>query len=215
MPPHPGRFGLIKPVDSTDPAVGEIIADWAATEGAVAIRLMFNNDTTSNPADPGIDRVLAAASRHGLPVNVLCWGRLDQVKAITARHPETVIVIDHLGLTQYFEPPAPAEPWAEMPKLLALAAYPNLMIKISGAGTLSQMPYPYPDIWEPIGRIIDGFGLERCMWGTDWTRAVAFLTYEQGVQAFLTTERLSDSDRAALMGANLSRVYKWSPSKAV
>ena len=39
---HPGRFGLIKPVDPDDPAVAETITDWAATPGAVAIRLMLN-----------------------------------------------------------------------------------------------------------------------------------------------------------------------------
>src|ERR1700736_2600001 len=38
---HPGRFGLIKPVDPNDPAVEEIIADRAKTEGAVAIRLLL------------------------------------------------------------------------------------------------------------------------------------------------------------------------------
>src|SRR3954454_20324688 len=37
---HPGRFALIKPVDPNDPAVGETIADWASTKGAVAIRIM-------------------------------------------------------------------------------------------------------------------------------------------------------------------------------
>ena len=42
------------------------------------------------------------------------------------------------------------------------------------------------------------------MWGTDWTRAVALLTYEQGVEAFRVTDRLSDSDRAALMGGTLA-----------
>ena len=52
------------------------------------------------------------------------------------------------------------------------------------------------------------------MWGTDWTRAVALLTYEQGVEAFRVTDRLSDSERTALMGETLRRVYKWSPSKA-
>ena len=36
---HPTRFRLIKPVDATDPAVAETIADWAATKGTVAIRL--------------------------------------------------------------------------------------------------------------------------------------------------------------------------------
>ncbi len=51
------------------------------------------------------------------------------------------------------------------------------------------------------------------MWGTDWTRAVASLTYQQGVEAFRVTDRLSDTDRTALMGETLRRVYKWSPSK--
>jgi hypothetical protein len=40
------------------------------------------------------------------------------------------------------------------------------------------------------------------------------LTYKQGVEAFRVTDRLSDSDRATLMGETLSRVYNWSPSKA-
>ena len=50
--------------------------------------------------------------------------------------------------------------------------------------------------------------------GTDWTRATALLTYDQGVEAFRVTNRLSDSDRAALMGDTLQKVYNWSPSKA-
>jgi L-fuconolactonase len=51
------------------------------------------------------------------------------------------------------------------------------------------------------------------MWGTDWTRAVALLTYQQGVEAFRVTDRLSDSDKAGLMGETLRRVYNWAPSK--
>jgi len=34
---HPNRFGLVKPVDPTDPAVADTIADWAATDGTVGI----------------------------------------------------------------------------------------------------------------------------------------------------------------------------------
>ena len=49
------------------------------------------------------------------------------------------------------------------------------------------------------------------MWGTDWTRAVGLLTYEQGVEAFRVTDRLSDSDRALLMGQALQRIYNWPP----
>ena len=86
-------------------------------------------------------------------------------------------------------------------------------MKISGACTLSHQPFPYNDIWDPVIRIIDAFGFDRCMWGTDWTRATALLTYDQGVEAFRVTNRLSDSDRAALMGDTLQKVYNWSPSK--
>jgi L-fuconolactonase len=211
---HPGRFGLIKPVDPTDANVAHTVAEWASTKGAVAIRLMLRPEVTTDAADPGLNRVLAAGARHGLPVNLLCWGRLEQALALAARNPDTMLVIDHLGLQQPFEPPPPAQPFADLPKLLKLAAHGNVTVKISGACTLSHEPFPYNDLWEPLGRIFDAFGFDRCMWGTDWTRAVALLTYKQGVEAFRVTARLSASDRRALMGETLTRVYKWAPRKA-
>ena len=48
------------------------------------------------------------------------------------------------------------------------------------------------------------------MWGTDWARAVVFLTYREGVDAF----RFTEDEKAALMGATLSKVYKWKPTKS-
>ena len=210
---HPGRFGLIKPVDPNDPGVADTVAEWKKTPGTVGIRIMLNRGVSEDPADPGINRVLAAGAKHGFPVNILCWGRLGQAKAMAARNPDTTIVVDHLGLQQPYEPPAPAAPWAALPEVLALAAQPNIAIKITGACTLSREAFPYRDIWAPLGRIFDAFGLERCLWGTDWTRATGLLTYAQGVDAFRLMDGLSDSDRATLMGGALSRVYKWSPSK--
>src|SRR5919106_3467138 len=203
---HPGRFGLIKPVDPSDPAVAETVANWAATPGTVGIRIMMNRGVSEDPADPGINRVLAAGARHGLPVNLLCWGRLEQARALAARNPDTAVVVDHLGLQQPFEPPPPAQPFADLPKVLALAGQPNVAIKITGACTLSREPFPFKDIWDPLARIFDAFGIERCMWGTDWTRAVALLTYQQGVDAFRHSDRLSDSDKRTLMGGTLQRV---------
>jgi predicted TIM-barrel fold metal-dependent hydrolase len=210
---HPGRFALIKPIDPSDPANAQTVADWKATPGTVGVRIMLNRGVSEDAADPGLNRILAAGARHGLPVNILGWGRLEQVGALAARNPSTSIVLDHLGLQQPFEPPPPAQPWAELPRVLALAAQPNVSIKISGACTLSREAYPYKDIWDPLARIFDAFGLARCMWGTDWTRAVGLLTYKQGVDAFRDSGRLSDTDRAALMGGTLARVYKWSPSR--
>jgi len=55
-------------------------------------------------------------------------------------------------------PPVPAQPFADLPKLLALAAHANIAVKISGACTLSHEPFPYKDLWDPLGRIFDAFG---------------------------------------------------------
>jgi predicted TIM-barrel fold metal-dependent hydrolase len=125
---HPTRFGLIKPVDTANPGVADVVADWAATKGTVGIRIMLNNALSSDTADPGINRTLAAA-----------------------------------------------------------------------------------DIWPPVLDIINAFGIDRCMWGPDWTRATELLTYEQGVQPIRSTERLSKDDKAKLMGGTLEKVYKWAP----
>src|SRR5450631_1189618 len=146
---HSGRFALVKPVDPANSAVAETVADWAATKGTVGIRLFLVPAVSADPADPGLNRVLAAAAQHSIPVNMACPGRLEQVGQLAARNPNTRLVIDHLGLTQPFEPPAPADAWADLPKLLALAAHPNIVVKISGACTLSHEPFPYKDIWDP------------------------------------------------------------------
>ena len=107
----------------------------------------------------------------------------------------------------------PADPWADLPKVLELARRPNAVIKLTGACTLSHQPYPYPDIWDPLVRLFEAWGVDRCLWGTDWTRAVEVVNYDESVEAFLRTDRLSEGERAMLMGGNCSRVYGWSPYK--
>ena len=212
---HSGRFALVKPVDPADPAVAEIIEEWKRTPGAVGARmLLVRSGLATDAADPGLNRVLATAARLSLPMNLHIAGRLDQGIELIRRHPDTEIIVDHLGLVQPHEPPVPAEPWAELEKVLTLAQHKNVAIKISGACTLSREPYPYNDIWDPVCRMIDAFGIDRCLWGTDWTRAVNFLTFKQGVDAFRATGRISETDKAKLMGANTARVYGWSPGKA-
>jgi L-fuconolactonase len=211
---HPGRFALIKPVDPADPAVAEIIADWKRTPGTLGVRmLLVRSGLAEDAADPGLNRVLAEAARLSLPVNLHIAGRLDQGIALIRRHPDVQIIVDHLGLVQPHEPPVPAEPWADLPQVLTLATLPNVAIKITGACTLSREPFPYPDIWDPVCRVIDSFGLDRCMWGTDWTRAVNFLSFAQGVDAFRVTDRISESDKVKLMGGTLARIYGWSPQR--
>jgi hypothetical protein len=57
-------------------------------------------------------------------------------------------------------------------------------------------------------------GFDRCLWGTDWTRAFAVVNYEQAVEPFRQTDRLSDSERAMLMGGACAKAYGWTPKKS-
>jgi len=208
---HPQRFALIKPFDPSAPDVGEQVEEWARVPGVVGARLMLGAPAAPNAEPAGVDRILNAATQAGLPVNVLCWGNLEKFAELAARHPNTQLVVDHLGLLQPFEPPAPNRPFRDLPKVIDLAQFSNVAIKISGACTLSKKKYPFDDIWTPLGQIFDAFGFHRCLWGTDWTRAVEVVDPLQSVQAFRDTTLLSPTEKAALMGGSLSTIYDWAP----
>ncbi len=121
--------------------------------------------------------------------------------ALIERYPDTRFILDHLGILQPREPVAAPQqsqwkPWAELPKVLALAKRPErgdqgqrrparcrrnrILIRISGIR------------WPACS---DAWGFERCLWGTDWTRAFAVVNYEQAVKPFLET-KAPERDRA-------------------
>lgn len=211
---HPGRFAVVKPVDPDDPAVADVVAGWKDTPGAVAIRILMSAHDARDPHGPALARVARAAARHDLPVNVHCWDNLHGAMALIDRHPETRFVIDHLGIVQPFEATAARQSWPELPQVLELARRPNAAIKVTGACTLSNQPYPFADIWDPLARVFDAWGFGRCLWGTDWTRANAVVDYAQSVEAFRRSSRLSEDERALLMGGACARTYGWTPSGA-
>ena len=147
MASYPDRFALVKPVNPDDPAVADVIAEWKKTPGTVGIRLIMTKEGKRTPTTQALDRILRAAVQHGFPVNVLFWGNLDAGTELIDRHPDTRFIIDHMGILQPSVPPAPPQPWADLPKVLELAKRKNAVIKITGACTLSKEPYPFPDMW--------------------------------------------------------------------
>jgi len=211
---HPGRFAIVRPVNPEDPAVGESIAEWKRVPGAVAVRLMLGVSSGANQNPPGADLVAKAAAQHGFPVNFQVSGNLDNATALIDRHPQTRFVIDHLGFHQPRKMPASPEAWADLPKVLDLAKRPNVVIKVSGACTMSMQPFPYDDIWDNLQRVFDAWGLDRCLWGTDWTRTYPLFPYLHGVAPFLLNKRLSASDQAKLMGETCAKVYGWKPASS-
>ena len=215
---HPGRLAIVKPLDADDPAVEEVVAEWKKVPGAVGIRIMLTKEWGWAVGHPGLDRIARAAVRYDLPLNLHCWDNLDNGIALIDRHPDTRFILDHLGILQPRVPPAPLEkahwnPWANLPKVLELARRRNAVIKVSGACTLSKEPYPFDDIWDPLSRVFDAWGIDRCLWGTDWTRAAAVVNYEQAVTPFRETSRLSEAERAMLMGGACAKAYRWEPKR--
>ena len=210
---HPGRFALVKPVDPDDPAVADVIADWKKTPGTVGIRIMMTKEAKRDAERPGPrpDPARGRQARFSGQRPVLgqcgCGHGADRPPPRYALHHRPS------GILQPRVPPAPPQPWADLPKVLDLAKRKNAVIKVSGACTLSREPYPFPDIWDPLARVFDAWGFDRCLWGTDWTRAFAVVNYEQAVEPFLKTDRLSDSERAMLMGGACAKAYGWSPKK--
>jgi L-fuconolactonase len=207
---YSGKFGVIRPFDPESASISSDMEKWAATSGVAGARIMLR--PPSFPSNhSGLNEILSSAAKVRLPVNMMCSGNLKVFGELAQNNPNTQLVIDHVGLDQPHAPPAPENTFSDLNSVVALASLDNVAIKISGACTLSQNPFPYHDIWEPLGQLFRAFGFERCMWGTDWTRAVELLTYEQGVEAFRVTDSISDSEKAILMGGSLTSIYKWTP----
>ncbi len=210
----PNRFALIKPVNPNDPKVGETIEEWAKMDGTVAVRIMMNPDVSTDPADPGINKVLSTAGKNDLAVNLMARGRLEQVAELAKRNPNTTLV-DRPSRARAADPSAGAEGavgrscrccwrWRRTRTSWSRSAAP-------ARSATSRSPTRTSA--SRSTRSSTRFGLDRCMWGTDWTRAVNLLTFKQGVDAFRAKDWLSDSDRATLMGGSLSKIYGWAPKK--
>jgi predicted TIM-barrel fold metal-dependent hydrolase len=54
--------------------------------------------------------------------------------------------------------------------VLALAKYPNVAMKATGAPIYSDQPYPFRDMHDKLKQLYDAFGPTRWFWGTDITR---------------------------------------------
>ena len=74
------------------------------------------------------------------------------------------VLIDHCG-----RPTAKAGlGQAGFRALLRLARTKRVSIKLSGYMKFSNLPYPFEDTWPFVRALVDAFGLEHCMWASDW-----------------------------------------------
>jgi L-fuconolactonase len=206
---YPHHFAMIAPIDPYDDGAVDAVTSWGATSGAVGIRLMAGVTEGFQADSDRVRDVIKAAVEHALPVCVFCPRQLWIIEQLARVYPDAQFVLDHLGITQPLHPPPPQNPFADLNDVIAIAQYPNVTLKVTGACTLSHRPFPFDDLREPLTRLFEAFEVERCMWGTDWTRAVKLVTYEDSVTAFRDHLGLSRSDRQTLMGGTVERVFGW------
>ena len=90
---------------------------------------------------------------------------------------------------------------------MSLARHPNVVVKCTGTPALSHEPFPFLDLWPHIRRIVDEFGIERLMWGSDITRRNH--PYEEAIGYVRDTSLLSPSERTAILGGSLRRLFSW------
>jgi predicted TIM-barrel fold metal-dependent hydrolase len=146
-----------------------------------------------------------AAEKAGLPVGLLAPNRAAAVGMIAAKHPNLRLLVDHMGRPRGSLDDAG---FGDLGDLLALAKYPNVAIKATGAPSYSTDAYPYRNIHKYLKQIFDAFGPTRMFWGTDITRMPC--TWRQCVTLF--TEELpwlKGRDLELVMGRALCDFIGW------
>jgi L-fuconolactonase len=72
------------------------------------------------------------------------------------------LLIDHMGYPHLDEGPEPWQP------ILDLARHDNVHVKISDVKGRSKQEFPFADMHGFVRALVDGFGAERCLWGTGY-----------------------------------------------
>jgi L-fuconolactonase len=211
-----GTFAVVGVLDPFSLEVEEDVAAFRETPFALGLRIVaLSGQRLGWLRAGGYERLTAAAERVELPVFVYAPRNLDLVEALAERRPGIPIVLDHIGLPQ---PPilAPDEdPWTDFAHVLQLARLPNVALKCTALPTLSSSSYPFVDLWPFVHRLIQAYGSERLMWGTDITRDAIDHTYDEALGYVLETDELGPNEKAQLLGGTLRTLCGWDRAQAL
>ena len=203
---HPDRFAVMGRVDLEDPASRKLIPTWRSQPGMLGLRYAFHRPTVRPLLTEGrIEWLWPAAEAAGLPLMLFVVAEdLHLVERIAERHPALKLTIDHLGLTSGKD----AAAFQNLDQLLALAARPNVAVKVSSLPSYTTEAYPYRSLHPYLKRTYDAFGPRRMFWGSDYSRLPC--TYRQCVTMF-TEEMpwLTKDDLESIMGRALCDWIGW------
>jgi L-fuconolactonase len=153
-----------------------------------------------------------------------CWAALERRRAILSLNarPEAIgrlegvvrghagcsFLFSHLGLPgRHAAVPSEAAAAGRLRTLMDLADCANVCVKISGLYAVSDPPQAHPhDPAKPfVELLLARFGAGRCLWGSDFSPALEFVTFEETI-AIPWLDGLSPEEHEQVMGRNLLKL---------
>lgn len=122
--------------------------------------------------------------------------QLDQAIELVETYPELTYLFDHFA---YAEPDTPLESGG-FDRFVELAEYDAVGVKISEVVHQSNAGYPYTDMHEHVRWLLDVFGRERVVWGSDFPNVSDETDYERTLTWLDHIDGLSNADRSWLTG---------------
>lgn len=200
--------GIVGWVPLTDPAVEDLLERYADRRFFKGVRHVLQDEPDPDymlrkDFNAGIRKL----KRYDLLYEILIFERhLPQTLRFVDQHPGQMFVLDHIAKPLIRD--RILSPWQE--NLTELARRDNIFCKISGLVTEADPYHWSEDQLKPyLETVLEAFGPERLMFGSDWPVCLTACRYEQWldiVQRFIAT--LSEDEQALIMAENARKVYK-------
>ncbi|WP_395651248.1 amidohydrolase family protein [Brevundimonas sp.] len=186
--PNIGDTGWLLETASRDERVLGVVGwvDLAASDAAERIRELANHPKlrglrpmlqSLSPdwiCDPVLDPAVEAMLDEGLRFDALVRPEhLPGLGRFADRWPDLPIIIDHAAKPAIVS--GGFEAWADA--MAPLAENPRIVCKLSGLLTEASPDQGYDDLQPYIGHLVEMFGPERLMWGSDWPVVTQAATY--------------------------------------
>ncbi|MFB9809386.1 amidohydrolase family protein [Haladaptatus pallidirubidus] len=165
-----------------------------------------NQDRTADwILDDDLDVVWNEAAQLDMSVFVFPKAeQLSMIETVAEDYPDVSIVIDHIAFPD--ETTAPDEtPWTDFE---ALADHENVVVKISSLPRSAETPWPYDDIHDYVRNLVEWFGPERLMLGSDYPWMDDWASYEECLSWVEEVPFLSARDFSFLTHRSFERITR-------
>ncbi len=195
--------GIVAAADLAAPSVGDDLARHAAHPLMRGVRTFVSGDSL---LEPRFERGLDALQELGLIYDLsTTWEGMDGARRMAERRPDLQIVLGHAGLPLQRDPEYVAA-WRR--EINGLAAAPNVAVKISGLG-LGDNAWTEKSIRPFVIDVVEAFGVERAMLGTNWPVDKLFSSYQTLVDAYRSiVGEFAVDEQEALLWRNSDRYYR-------